>query len=189
MTEPGRDLSWDAGRATLISTPIAVALLVAVVLPHYLLHGENPLKELYRALGGWLFAAVIVAGIVVHEAIHAGTWIAAGGLGRGDVAFGVNWKALMPYAHPQRPFAARAYAVGGAMPGIVLGLVPAAIGLATGRGAWSGFGAIFLAAAAGDLMVLWSLRGVPRAALVEDHPTRVGCRVVAAEPAPLSTPR
>ena len=68
--------------------------------------------------------------------------------------------------------------IGGAMPGIVLGIVPSIVGLATGRGAWTGFGAILLAAAAGDALVLWSLRDVPPATLVRDHPSRVGCEIV-----------
>jgi hypothetical protein len=32
--------------------------------------------------------------------------------------------------------------------------------------------------AGGDLLVLLLLRGVPANALVEDHPTRAGCRLV-----------
>jgi hypothetical protein len=169
------DLSIDPGRAALVATPISVALLAAVVLPHQLLYRQNALKVLYLELGGWGFAAAVVGGIVVHEAIHAVTWLAIGGLRPGEIVFGIQWRVLMPYAHPSRPISARAYAVGAAMPGIVLGLLPAGVGLGWGRGAWSGFGAVFLAAAGGDLLVLFSLRGVSGGELVRDHPVRVGC--------------
>ena len=84
----------------------------------------------------------------------------------------------MPYAHPRRPIPVRAYAVGAAAPGLVLGVAPAIWGLATGYGPASGWGAIFLAAACGDALVLWALSGLDRSALVQDHPSRVGCEVV-----------
>jgi hypothetical protein len=168
----------DPGRAGVISTPVAFALLGGVLLPHHLLHQQSALKALFTATGGFGLAALLIGAIVVHEAIHGITWMLAGRLRPGDIAYGVMWKALMPFAHPKPPITARAYAIGGAMPGIVLGLLPAIVGLATGRGAWSGFGAILLAAAAGDALVLWSLRGVPPAMLVRDHPSRVGCEIV-----------
>lgn len=176
-------LSIDPGRATLVGTLVSIVLLLAVWIPHRALYGENAFRELFRATGGWWFAPALLAGIVVHEALHAISWRLAGRLPARSVAFGVNWKVLMPYAHPRLPMPARAYALGAAVPGVVLGLVPAAAGLATGDGAWSGWGAIFTAAAAGDLLVLHSLRGLPGAARVLDHPTRVGCEVVAYLPA------
>jgi hypothetical protein len=173
-----RDLSMDPGRAGVVSTPVSLAMLAVVLLPHQLLHQENALKALFMATGGFGLAALLIGAIVIHEAIHGLTWMLAGRLRPGDIAYGVMWKALMPFAHPKRPITARAYAIGGAMPGVVLGLLPSIFGLVTGRGAWSGFGAILLAAAAGDALVLWSLRGVPPATLVRDHPSRVGCETV-----------
>jgi uncharacterized RDD family membrane protein YckC len=184
-----RDLSIDPGRATLDGTLISIVLLLAVWIPHRALHGENAFRELFRATGGWWFAPSLLAGIAAHEALHAISWRLAGRLPARSVAFGVNWRVLMPFAHPRPPMPARAYALGAAVPGIVLGLVPAAAGLVTGDGAWSGWGALFTAAAAGDLLVLRSLRGLPGAALVRDHPTRVGCEVVGDPPADGSGPR
>lgn len=177
-----RDLSIDPGRATLHGTLVSIVLLLAVWLPHRVLHGENAFRELYRAIGGWWFAPALLAGIVVHEALHALAWRIAGRLPARSVAFGVHWRVLMPFAHPRRAMPVRAYALGAAVPGVVLGLAPAAVGLATAGGAWSGWGAVFTAAAAGDLLVLRSLRGLPGGALVRDHPTRVGCEVVAEPP-------
>lgn len=181
---PGRDLSIDPGQATLRGTAVSFLLLAVIWVPHWLLHGENAFRALFRATGGWWFAPALVAGIVAHEGLHAISWRIVGRLPAGSVGFGVNWKVLMPFAHPRLPMPARAYAVGAAVPGVVLGLLPAVAGLASGAGAWSGWGAIFTAAAAGDLLVLHSLRGLPGATPVRDHPTRVGCEVVgSADPA------
>lgn len=175
----GRDLSIDPARAAILATPISFATLALVLVPHQLLWGENALKALYRATGGFGFAAAIVGGIVLHEAIHAATWAVAGRLRWRDLRFGVQWRVLMPYAHPLRPLSARAYAVGAAAPGVLLGVLPSLVGVASGRGVWSGWGGLFLAAASGDLLVLFSLRGLPASAGVRDHPSRVGCETVA----------
>jgi hypothetical protein len=173
-----RDLTVDAERAALLATPISVIGLALVWAPHYLAWGENALRSLFRATGGWAFGPAILGGIVLHEALHAAVWALGGRLRPGEIRFGFQWRVLMPYAHPRRPIPARAYAIGAAAPGIVLGLLPGALGVATGHGALAGWGAIFTAAAAGDALVLWTLRDVPATARVRDHPTRVGCEVV-----------
>jgi hypothetical protein len=90
----------------------------------------------------------------------------------------MNWRVLMPYSHPAQPMRVWSYALGAAAPGCVLGLVPALFGVATANGAWSGWGALFLAAACGDVLVLYSMRHLPACTLVRDHPTRIGCEVV-----------
>ncbi len=73
---------------------------------------------------------------------------------------------------------ARVYRVGGAAPGVILGLLPAAAGLFIGSAPATAFGAVMTASAAGDLVVLWLLRGLPDHTLVRDHPTRVGCEIL-----------
>lgn len=174
------DLSIDPDRAVLVGTPLSILALAAVWAPHRLLHHEDALKALFRALGPWWFGPALLAGIILHELQHAAAWRVAGRLGPGAIRFGVNWRVLMPYAHPTAPMSAHAYALGAAAPGLLLGLAPAIAGLVLGNGALSGWGAIFLAAAAGDAMVLYSLRSVDRRAMVRDHPVRVGCEVLPA---------
>ena len=178
-----RDLSIDPGRAMLWATPISFILLALGIVPHQLMHGENALKSLFQFLGGWWIAPALFAGIVAHELLHGAVWAMTGEISWRRIEFGMNWRVLMPYSHPAQPIPAWSYAWGGAAPGIVLGAVPAAIGLATANGAWSGWGALFMAAACGDILVLHSLRGVPGDALVRDHPSRVGCEVVSSSEA------
>jgi hypothetical protein len=73
---------------------------------------------------------------------------------------------------------ARAYRVGGALPGVVTGLLPVLAGLALGQPVLLLVGAFFLMAAVGDLLILWAIRRVPAAAQVLDHPTLPGCLVL-----------
>ena len=171
------DLSMDPAGVMVWAIPLTVGLMAVVLIPHAVLYRESALTALFRAFGWWM-APALLAGIVVHELLHGVTMVVAGRLGWRDMKIGVNWRVLMPYAHPRKPIAAWAYAVGAAMPGILLGVVPASIGIATGAGPWSGWGALFLSAAAGDIMVLYTLRLTPARVLVQDHPVRVGCAIV-----------
>ena len=120
----------------------------------------------------------IVAGIVVHELLHAISWISLGRKPWSAIRFGIVWKALAPYAHLTEPIEVRAYRWGVAMPGLVLGIAPYLVGLTTGVGQVVLFGLIFTAAAAGDALILWVIRSVEVGESVEDHPSRVGCYVI-----------
>jgi hypothetical protein len=66
------------------------------------------------------------------------------------------------------------------MPGLLLGLIPAALGILSGHGIIMSFGILFTAAAGGDAIVLWTLRKENHDALVLDHRTRAGCCIVEA---------
>lgn len=132
------------------------------------------------ALGNLLIGlAVLAGGVVAHELLHVWAWRLAGRVSSETVRLGFQWKTLTPYAHCTVPMPARAYRIGAATPGVVLGLVPALAGLLLGHGALFLFGLLFTLAAGGDAVILWLLRDVPPERLVKDHPSRAGCLVEA----------
>lgn len=120
---------------------------------------------------------LLAAGIIVHELLHGVGWIVFAGVSREDVHFGVKWKLLTPYAHSSARMPLRGYRWAGFLPGLVLGLIPAVLGIVTGSVPLLGFGVIFTVAAGGDFLILWMLRNVPSGAEVEDHPTLAGAMV------------
>lgn len=140
--------------------------------------------------GGWALMApvvdvsllailgVIAVGTLAHELLHALAWWLAARPPKGTIRLGFQWKTVTPYAHCSVPMTARAYRIGAVTPGIVLGLLPALVGIATGWGDWALFGLLFTLAAGGDAVIVWVLRGVPGDALVDDHPSRAGCLVL-----------
>jgi hypothetical protein len=87
-------------------------------------------------------------------------------------------QSLTPYAHLKEPIEVNAYRWGAFMPGLVLGLLPALVGILTGNGFLIAFGLLFVSAAGGDLLILWLIRKVPAGRMVEDHPTNAGCYVL-----------
>ena len=154
------------------------------------------LSATYLALWGWegVFGGIttltshwtippvlLLGGIVLHELIHGLTWALLGRRPLRDIEYGIKWEYLTPYAHARVPLTAQAYRWGAVMPGIILGLVPAGWGIATGDGGPFLYGLLFTVAAGGDFLILWLLRAVPRHALVEDHPTQAGCFVLEAD--------
>lgn len=173
-----QDRSIDAAKGSLLSLPILAGLVALVVVPHWLLWGENPLGVALKVTNLWTFLLIFTAGVVLHEGIHGITWAVAGRLRASEVKFGFLWKTFTPYAHTRVPIPARAYRIGAAMPGVVLGVLPALAGIISGSAILSGWAAVFLSAACGDLLVLFFLGDLPGDTLVQDHPTRFGCEIV-----------
>jgi hypothetical protein len=121
---------------------------------------------------------LFVPGIVVHELLHAAGWMWTGKLAREAIRFGVQWKTLTPYAHCTLPLPVSAYRAGTLLPGLVLGIVPGLLGALLGNFFLVALGFVFTAAAGGDFLILWLLRGVSPEAMIEDHPSKAGCYVL-----------
>ncbi len=119
------------------------------------------------------FLGLIVA-IVVHELIHGLTWSFFAPRGLRSIKFGIMKKYLNPYCHCSDPLPRNGYVLGGLMPGIVTGLIPAIVALAIGSFPLLVFSIFMISAAAGDIMiVLLALKEDPRCTIL-DHPTEGG---------------
>ncbi|TPE41072.1 DUF3267 domain-containing protein [Pontibacter mangrovi] len=129
----------------------------------------------YTLFYPFLMLLVFVAGAVVHELLHGLTWAVFCQQGLKSITYGVHWRYLTPYCHCGEVLPLRPYLLGGMMPGLVMGLLPALAGLATGQLLLFLFGLIFSLAASGDLLVLWMLRRARKTDLVQDHPEKIGC--------------
>jgi hypothetical protein len=173
------DRSIPLGAATLLGLALVAPLLAVLIALHAGIHGIGALNGAVAALLGNLAIGLpaLAFGIVVHELVHAAAWVAAGDGSWARVRFGWQWRALAPFAHYTEPLPATAYRRGAAAPLLVLGLVPSLVGTFAGWPAVAAFGWLLVIGAAGDLAVLWLLRGVAPNALVADHPTRAGCLV------------
>lgn len=141
------------------------------------IHGWGPLLRTFPADLLPLLGALAVA-VVLHEAIHGIVWVLAGRKRRESIRFGVQWQTLTPYANCTEPMEVGAYRLGAMAPGILLGVLPAVAGIATGNAPAFILGAVMTLAAGGDALILWLIRNVPRGAQVQDHPARAGCYVL-----------
>lgn len=136
----------------------------------------SDLMVIYRHYGFAFF--LLIVGTLLHELLHGVTWIKMADLHWNDMKFGFKLRVLTPYAHCKKPIAAHAYRWGILTPGFLLGVLPFAGGLVSGNAWLFVFGFMFTLAAGGDFLMFWIVRDIPKNRLVEDHPERVGCKVV-----------
>ncbi len=115
---------------------------------------------------------------VAHEGLHG---LAFSLLNRSTpgfrVQYGIMWSAMMPYAHPIGAMPARAYRIGAIAPGLLLGILPMTYALLARDAYVAGWAILMISAAAGDLMLLIHLRGVPGHVPVEDLEDSIGVKV------------
>lgn len=82
----------------------------------------NPLTESSQSLRlDFVFLAVLIVLVVLHEAIHGLTWGFFAKNHLKSIDFGVIWKMLTPYCTCNEALTKWQYILGGAMPTIILG--------------------------------------------------------------------
>jgi hypothetical protein len=138
----------------LIRALAVVALIIA-------LHAELWGVESVRILVGnrpllFPLAAALVLSVALHELLHLAGYVWIGGAPSDAVH--VEWRGAVIVARCDVPLPVRSSRAAVALPGLVLGVVPTAIGLASGIAWVTVYGAVMLGASAGDVAVLWALR-------------------------------
>lgn len=121
-----------------------------------------------------IFMVALLVGIVVHELIHGLTWARYAKSGFKSISFGIMWKMLTPYCHCSEPLKVSHYSIGALMPLILLGIIPSVAAICLKSLFWLTMGIIFIAAAAGDIMVAWKIRKENPNNMVLAHPTEAG---------------
>ena len=81
------------------------------------------------------------------------------------------------YCHIDVPMTKKPYVISALMPLLLVGLVPWVEGIVTGSLLWMLVGGIFIGAAVGDMMIVWTIRKESADVLVYDHPSEAGCYV------------
>lgn len=170
----------SVARANLIALlwlPVAALLALG---PFILLWGAAPLARSIPPPSQLpLVLIVLLASVLLHELVHVAGFLLLAGAPRRAVRLGFNRRTLTPFACCGEPVSARGYRITALLPALVLGLGPA---LAATTASWGGLALwswAMLAVAGGDVAAVWAIRRVSPAALVQDHPARVGCRVLA----------
>jgi hypothetical protein len=175
-----KDLSVSMLAANFYSLAFAVPLAAIFILLHFGVWGINALTltrdEIAQRL--ILFILLVLLGLFLHELIHGLAWAYFGKKSLKTIHYGFNWKVLSPFAHCREPLPVWVYRLGAVLPGIILGLIPALIGIITGFSWIFLYGLIFTVAAGGDLVILWLLRHENSREWVLDHESRAGCHLI-----------
>ncbi len=182
-----RELTIDAVKANIYALAFALPfMLVMIAVYVWVWHSYYTFDGIMYALKNsrqllllspLVFLTVFLGGVLVHEFIHGITWAVFCKRGFASIRFGIIWKAVTPYCHCKEPLKAWQYLVGGLMPAILMGFVPAIWGIVAHNIWLFAFGVFFTMAAGGDFLVAWMLRNESADTLVQDHPKLIGCIV------------
>lgn len=175
-----QDLSISTVKANFYSIFISVPIFTLFTISYLILWGKKNFFDGIETISEnyFYFLVMLIIGLLLHELLHGLSWAYFGQKSLHDIQFGFQLKTLIPYAYCKVPLNIKAYRIGIAIPGIVLGLFPAIIGLVTGIIWTTILGLFFILAATGDILLLWITRKIKVNNLVKDHPKRVGCYVI-----------
>ena len=168
------DKTMTFAAANLWGAVLAVSVTLLFFALYRSVWGDVVIPENWGWLQVGLSLLVLFVSIAIHELLH-GLGYFLGGANWEQIKFGV--RKLSPYAHCSVPLKRNGYRWAVALPGLVLGIVPVALGTLLGSTVLLLFGTFMTVSAAGDGLVLWLLRNAPADALVYDHPTLVGCEL------------
>lgn len=120
--------------------------------------------------------------MVFHEAIHGLTWGFFAKKHLKSIDFGVIWKMLTPYCTCNEPLTKRQYIIGGAMPTVIVGFLPAVIAVVMGNFWLFVLSELMILGGGGDFLIILKMlfyRPKVNDVLYYDHPYE--CGIVAFE--------
>jgi len=161
------------GKVNLIAILMMIPLTALIVSPFILIWDYDTFKIGKEVFDDHIILFLLI-GIVIHELLHGLTWGHFASRGLKSIKFGVKWKYLTPYCHCKEPLKVKHYKIGGAMPLVIMGIIPSIIGIIIGHGGVLTFGIIFTWAAGGDIIALYMLRKLDDDVYVSDHPSKMG---------------
>ena len=171
------DLNISIVKANLFVLLLAIPVTAIGVL---LFAWKNPMALLRPTpKESLLFAVIFIVLIVAHELIHGLTWSVFAEHHFKDIDFGFMKEYLTPYCTCSTPLTKRHYIWGALMPCIVLGIIPALLGILLGSGLLFWIGIVMTLSAGGDLMIVWKVMRYKKQEgseeiLIYDHPTQAG---------------
>ncbi len=167
----------DLMKANLVAIKYFAFFAVVFGLPYLFVWGfnSNPLLKSDNIFLKYLSLPVmLILGVVLHELIHGIFFAKYAQKGVRSVKFGVMWKALAPYAHCKEPLKIKEYKVALVAPLILVGILPAIIGIITGSSELLILGIAMSGGAAGDLMIYDLIKKENPEDYVQDHPSEAG---------------
>lgn len=124
-----------------------------------------------------LFLVVFAILIVLHELIHGIIWSIFAKNHLKSIEFGLIISSLTPYCCCKDMLTKSQYIVGGIMPTVVLGIIPALISIFTGSVFWFIMGELMILSGGGDMTILLKLlryKSDKKEILYMDHPYECG---------------
>ncbi len=158
--------------AVLLSVPISALCVWLFLL-------KNKSLEFLRLSGVELVIYMVcyLLLIAVHELLHGVTWAIFAEGHFSSIEFGFMKEYLTPYCTCRDPLKKGQYILGALMPLLVLGILPAALGILLPGGLLFWIGILMTLSAGGDILIVIQIlryRSPAAEKLFFDHPTQAG---------------
>lgn len=170
-TENRKEYTLSMGKVNIYSFLMIIPITTIFFFP-FILIWDFETFDVGRKEFMHLLLFVFIFGIIIHELLHGITWAIFAKKGFRSIKFGVN--GLTPYCHCKEPLKVQHYRLGGIMPLIIMGIIPAIAGLVLGNGLFLCVGIFFSWTAGGDIMSLFMLQKFDKNTMVSDHPDKLG---------------
>lgn len=157
--------------ANILAAAAMIITFVIGTIISKLIYGHVPYET--STTSAITFIVALIAGMVIHELIHGITWMLTIHCSWKNISFG--FIKGNPCCHCNQPMDKRSYVIGALMPLILLGVIPWLTGILAGILYLMTFGAIYIAGAMGDIMMVWAIRHEANDTKVYDHPSEAGC--------------
>lgn len=144
------------------------SFIVSLFLSYFV--NDNSLNFNITLLKIVLLILFYIALLILHEGIHAISFIIFGKAKKGDVSFGVILKHGMIYCTTKRPLTASAYKISLLTPIIFTGIIPLVIFIISGNVGYIFLFSLMVSGGAGDLIMFNRIRKYPSYQLILDHP-------------------
>jgi len=173
------DHSISMLKANLYSLPLVVVLMILLTGPFLLIWGKQQLLSSFPIiyLNLEIFIPVLIIGAVLHEVLHALSFLIIGRVSAENVKLGFQWRSLTPYAHCKIPVKASLYRISLLMPALIMGIIPWFVAMIAGNGWLLVYAVIFTIVGGGDILTILIIRKAKPNQLVQDHPSNCGCWV------------
>ena len=115
--------------------------------------------------------------VVLHELIHGLFWAIFAKNHLKSIEFGFIASSLTPYCCCKDMLTKSQYIIGGIMPTVILGIIPAVISIFTGSVFWFVMGELMILSGGGDMTILLNLlryKSDKKEILYMDHPYECG---------------
>lgn len=170
------DISIEPKKVYQIITPVSFLILFAVVILYYFFIGRRDFSYIY--INPIAFTISIIAAAILHEVIHALTFIIVGKVPKRKIKFGIILKYLTPYAYCSQVISISTYRTALLLPTIILGIIPIISGFLFKNFLLLLIGDFMLIGGFGDLLIIWNTRKLKKGTRVLDHDKKVGCYIV-----------
>ena len=139
----------------------------------------NGFREIFRFTisESVIFLIVVVVLIVAHELIHGLFWAIFAKNHLKSIEFGFIAEYLTPYCCCKEVLTKSQYIIGGIMPTVILGVMPAVVAIFTGSWFLFTIGALMILSGGGDLTIILKIfmyRSKKEEILYLDHPYECG---------------